>query len=237
MTLVLQALNQPDIQGERLWVSEVTSEYVVTTNEGGWGIAETPNPDKNVSCIVALARRNASAGIEELLPVGAQVYYNPSALNTDTVAFEFFYKNDGHHSIYLFRLPVSSDGDNSLDITPQSINEGDYYYHTVNTAVYQKVGGLPVAVTDLTDLIGNVTIQTLCEDFFQSGFAIERATRYLDMKATRKTNCAEDPKFQDLRGLTEDLISNDYTFRSGLTVDAQNMMEENLDEFNVDAVN
>ncbi len=238
MTLVLKALNQPDIQGERLWITDVTSEYVVTTNDGGWGIDEVPNPNQSVSAIVAIARRNASAGIEELLPVGAAVFYNPSALNTDTHSFEFFYRNDGHHTMYLMRLPVSADGDISLDISPVAINEGDYYYHTINLGVYQKVGGNPVLVTDYTIMIDNGDIiQTKCEDFFQSGLASNRAIRYLNYKATRKTNCAEDPKFQELRGQTEDIISNDYIFRSGLTVDAQNGVEENLDEFNVDAVN
>lgn len=236
MTLVLKPLNQPDIQGQRLWITDNTGVYAASTNEGGWGVALTPNPDQVNSALVAIARRNASTGIEELLPVSSAAKYNPTADNEDNMEFEFYYKNDGWHTIYLMRLPVSSDGDTDFDSA--DINEGDYYYHSVNLGVYQKVGGSPSVITDYTVMIDDANVvQTKCDDFFQSGLAGERAAKYQSMRATRKTNCAEDPKFQEQRGLTEDIISSEYIFRSGLTTDAQNNAERNLDEFNVDPAN
>lgn len=236
MTLVLKPLNQPDIQGERLWITDVTGEYVAVTNEGGWGIALTPNPDQVNSAIIAIARRNSSTGIEELVPVSSAAKYNPGASNDDNVEFEFFYKNDGWHTMYLMRLPVSADGE--IDVDDIAINEGDFYYHSVNLDVYQKVGGVATLVPDYTVMIGDSNVvQTKCEDLFQSGLSKKRGVNYISMMDTRKTNCSEDNKFQALRGLTEDIISSDYIFRSGLTSDAQNNVEKNLDEFNVDPVN
>lgn len=236
MTLVLKALNQPDIQGQRLWMTEVVGEYVVTTNEGGHGIAGSPNPDLANSAIVAIAIRNDSTGPQMLVPVTSAAKYNPGAGNADQTEFEFFYINDGWHSLYLMRLPVSSDGDTDLD--GADVDEGDYYYHSVNLGVYQKVSGAPMLVVDYSVMIdvSNI-IQTKCEDFFQSGLSGNRAEKAIALQGLRKTNCSEDPKFQELRGLTEDIISNDYTFRSGLTTEAQNQVEMNLDEFNVDPAN
>jgi hypothetical protein len=134
------------------------------------------------------------------------------------------------------RLPVSSDA--IVDLDGNTLVDGDYFYNSVLLDVYKMVGATPTLLESLSEMIDNDTIvQTLCQDIFQPLQAKDRAARYLKMVATRKTNCSENPEFQDLRGHTEDLISNDYAFRSGLTIQAQDMVEQKLDELNIDNVN
>jgi hypothetical protein len=236
MTLVLKALVQPNTEGDRLFITDVTGAYAASTNEGGWGDAGVPNPDLVNSALVAIAIRKASEGDENLAPVATAARFNPLATNDDQTTFEFYYKNDGSHNAYLMRLPVSSDA--IVDLDGNTLVDGDYFYNSVLLDVYKMVGATPTLLESLSEMIDNDTIvQTLCQDIFQPLQAKDRAARYLKMVATRKTNCSENPEFQDLRGHTEDLISNDYAFRSGLTIQAQDMVEQKLDELNIDNVN
>jgi hypothetical protein len=238
MPLTIKFKTQQDRGAERLWLTDLTGEYVVVDNEGGYGIAGTPNTDLSQLCLVAIVQRNFSEGTQLLEPVGTLTSYSATALNTDSAVFELVYINDGWHSMNLVALPVSN---NQIDdLEGNSLAVGDHYYLPADSSVYIKVS-VPTPALDtvveeadyasILDQVGIIT--TRCEDMFLSSLSIERENIYQSYRATRKGKCEPNSKFNDVRELTEDIISADLTFRSGLMVQAQDQVELVLDERNL----
>lgn len=229
MSLTLKLLNQIGSGSENLFITDKTGEYDATDNTGGWGVS---NPELNESAILAQIVYKASGGDVSLEPVGSQLRFNSSANNADENQFQFTYFNDGYHIHYLMRLPVSNDGDFTLEGI--GIVEGDYFYFVPQADVFRKIAGENVLVEDYKELIGasNVT-QSNCEEFWLGRLSIERSNQYLQYREDRSSGCDISSQFQELRALTEDLIGSDYTFRSGLQVQAQDQVETLLDENNL----
>jgi hypothetical protein len=229
MALTLKLLTQIASDVKDLFITDKTGEYDASDNTGGWG---APNPELNQSALLAQVVYKASTGDVSLEAVGSPIRYNPAASNTDESQFQFTYVNDGYHIHYLMRLPASNDG--SFTLEGFGINEGDYFYFIPQSDVYVKQSGENVLVTDYTVLIGDSNIsQSLCEDLWLGELTVERSSLYLQYREDRNSGCDISSQFQELRALTEDLIGADYTFRSGLQIQAQDQVETLLSENNL----
>ena len=232
MALVIKYKSQLNTEADRVFITDLTGLYAAGTNDGGYG---TPNEDLNTLCLLALIQRNASEGAESLAAVGSEGYYNPSAVNTDQTIFEFVYESDGWHTMDLIALPVSVNRDE--DINGNTMVVGDHFYLTSESAIHVKTGaGASDLVTDLTTVLDQTSTalqKTRCEEFFMGKLSVEREAQYTEYRRTRKGVCKPDKEFNAIRELTEDLISADQTFRSGLTTQAQDQIEIVIDEQNV----
>ena len=235
MALTLKYKVQQDREGDRLWITDLTGEYNVDTNPTGYGIAGVPNLDLKNLCLLGIIQRNASEGVEVLEFVNEPFIYNPNSTNDYQTVLEAVYKNDGWHTINLVALPVSADG--NFDDQGNEILEGQNFYWTQYQAIYLKrrVGELSTKVTEYEKVLEQEgLITTQCEDFFLSSLSIFREEEYKEYRTIRKGVCMPEPAFDALRETTEDIISADLTFRSGLMVQAQDQVEVLLDEKNLD---
>jgi len=241
MALVLTFKTEPNNSADRLWITDSTGEYEATNNPEGWG--DPPpgaNHDLNASALAVLILRKDSAGDQQLQPVSSDAIHNPGAANDDINVFEFYYVNDGTHYMYMWRLPVSADG--VTDLEANAFVEGDYFYHSINQDVERVTATIPEVITDYTEMIdvatGNTFLyQTLCQDTFSAASAVKRQQEYRSYKAARQGNCAEDPLFLQAMETTLDIIGSEYSFRSGLLVEAQRQVETLLDEKDIDNAN
>ena len=62
---------------------------------------------------------------------------------------------------------------------------------------------------------------------------VYREEQYIDYRKVRKGVCEPNSIFNEMREITEDVISSDLTFRSGLMVQAQDQAETLIDEKNL----
>ena len=235
MALVVKSENVTNRASDRLWITEKSGLYDAADNTGGWG---TPNPDQSKSALVAIAIRKASAADEMFAPVSSAAFFNPSASNSDEHSTEFFYINDGVFYLYLIRIPVSNDG--VTDLESNALSEGDYFYLTGSNDIYQRVSSQNVLVPDyrvLIDISQDNVIKSFCQNYYGGQQTIARQQKYRDFQEARQGKMAEDPIFLKCYERTLDIISQEYSFRSGLLVDAQDQAETALDEYDIDNVN
>jgi len=235
MALVIKSENLSNRAADRLWITERSGLYDAIDNPGGWG---APNPDQDVSAFVAIAIRKASVADEMLLPVSSAAFFNPTAGNSDEHSTEFYYINDGVYDFYLIRLPVSNDG--VTDLESNALGEGDYFYLTGSNDIYQRTGSQNVLVPDyrvLIDISQSNVIQNYCQNYYGGQQTIARQQKYREYKIARQGKMAEKPIFFDCYERTLEIISQEYSFRSGLLIDAQNQVETALDEYDIDNVN
>jgi hypothetical protein len=230
MALTIKFKTQADREADRLWLTDLTGEYNAETNTGGYG---TPNVDLHDICLLAIIQRNASYGVEQLQFIPQPFIYNPSADNDFQTVFEALYINDGWHSMNLVALPVSTNGD--VDQQGNTILEGQNFYWTQFAGIFLKGRlnvNIPVEnyeeVLEQDDLV-----TTKCEDFFMSKALVYREEQYIDYRKIRKGVCEPNSVFNEMREITEDVISSDLTFRSGLMVQAQDQAETLIDEKNL----
>ncbi len=232
MALTIKVLAQQSRGADRVFLTDLTGEYDAVDNVGGYGVLGTPNPDLAQLCLVAIVQRNASTGSELLEGVGTLTKYNPGASDSDVTIFELVYKNDGWHTINLVALPTSAN--QTTDALGNVFVTGDNYYFTTDGLVYIKTDIGSDEVTDLRTILDQQNIDTVkCEDMFLSTLSVERENIYQAYRATRKGVCVPDSQFNSARELTEDIISADLTFRSGLMVQSQDQVETVLDERNL----
>ena len=165
MALKLNFLLQIDVSGDFLWITDDTGVYDVN-NETGWG---APNPEQNQSCIVAyLVRRAEDTTTGEtadtpLVPVNLNIVFDAAAVNEKVNQFQFTLVRDGHHLATLFRLAVSTDGVQDLELN--TLIEGQFFYWSGPNAIYKIVSTVPVLVEDIGDMVDDPgTVQTTCED-------------------------------------------------------------------------
>ena len=230
MALTIKFKTQADRQAERLWITDLTGEYNEETNQGGYG---NPNTNLSAICLLAVIQRNASYGLETLEFVPQPFIYNPNAANDLQTVFEAIYINDGWHTMNLIALPVSNNGD--VDLQGNTILEGQNFYWSQFQCIFLKGRlnvNLPVedyaAVLEQDDLV-----TTKCEYFFMSKALVYREEQYIDYRKIRKGVCEPNSVFNEMREITEDVISSDLTFRSGLMVQAQDQAETLIDEKNL----
>lgn len=213
------------VSGQSIFVKDKTGVYAAD-NPGGWG---DPNPDINESCVFAAVVRQASTGIELLLPKSNDLVYDPLAENTKETSFEFGYRNDGDHVFYVGRLPVSDDGMNFIN-AGGPIAEGAFFYWA--GGVWQIVEGVAVE-KQISDLLGNPTVeQGSCSDIIVAQLAIQKQLLYKDYRKNREPNPDDaEPIFQELLKLREDIQGAVYAYYSGLKIEAQDQIESSLDKY------
>ena len=229
MGLVLKQKIQIDSTALYLWITDKTGEHDVVDNDEGWG--DPPdNPHLWQSCLLCYVERQASEGGQAANPVGAQYLYDANAGNDKETVFQFFYPADGYYKTWMIRLMVTADGTTSVDgIT---INDGDYFY--MSGTIYEKVAGENVEIIDYSVITEdeNVT-QTMCETLWQGRLAMKRADDYHEYREKRRGPCNENTVFQELVMVREDIQGAEWGFKGGLTADAQKIVEENLDRYNI----
>jgi hypothetical protein len=214
------------ITGTSLFVKDKSGAYDAIDNPGGWG---APNPEIAESCVFAAVIRKASSGDEYLVGVSPDRVFDPLALNTKETLFEFTYKNDGAHEIYIGRLPVSDDGSNLIN-SAGTIPEDTFFYW--DGKFWQLVDSVAVE-KQMVDLINEPTVvQGLCEDIIACRLAIQKQSLYKDYRKNRELNCDDaEPIFQELLKLREDIQGSVYAYYSGLKIEAQDQIESLLDKY------
>jgi hypothetical protein len=233
MALGLKILIQVDISGGSLWFTDKTGEYDVTTNDTGWGAA---TKELSESALVWSVVRNAMAGDEKISPVSFDVSYDDGAGNADETIVEFAYGLDGWYTITMFRLPVSNN--NSDIIGGGTLSEEDYYYDTQTGLVSQLISAAPVVVDDFEVMVGNVdVVQVTCEEIFYSKLAIKTNDLYKIYQAIRDTKGGDYKESRnalaEVTDIREDIRGADYAFRSGLTTQAQDIIETALTRYDI----
>ena len=235
MALELKGLPQISQDGKYLWWTDKTGEYVITTNEGGWG---APNFELNQSALLVFIYRMENPK-KIILPVNGTVKHGSGLANDAELVFQGDYLNDGYHQFNSVRLMVSSDDSNSIDTIPIVLSEGDYWFNSVTSEIKQKVSGVSV-VQDLTDSDildairdSNSVTYLLCEYMYYKNLAVEKNRKYTKGKNARRD---ENTKQLDrMRSDGMDIIlgtsTADYQFRYGLKTEAHNTVESLLDEF------
>jgi hypothetical protein len=223
---------QADRQGDSLWLTDLTGEYQDPDNKGGYG---TPNFDLNQICMVALIKRNGTEG-EVFLESTWHINYDPSLGNDeDDTYYNFTYVNDGWHTAYYAQLPVSANGD--VDKFGNLIGVDEYFYFTKTDTIHKKIGPLIDEVEEVENvediLLQDNLVVTQCEDFFMSNLSELREEEYQDYRKNRSGVCAPNSRFNRLREMTEDLISSNLTFKSGLMENSQMQIEHLLSEKNL----
>jgi len=229
MGLVIKQLNQIDSTAQYLWVTDKTGEYDAASNDEGWG-NPPDNPHLNQSCLLCYVELQTSAGVQAASPVGAQFIFDSGAQNDKETVFQFFYLADGYYKTHLIRLMVTNDGVTSLGGI--SISEGDYYY--MSGAIYKKVSGENVLVTDYSEVAADENVvQTMCQLLWQGHLSLKRADDYLEYRQKRKGPCNENTVFQELVMTREDIQGAEYAFKGGLVTEANRVVEDNSDRYNV----
>ena len=228
MPLSLTFKIQTDADGESLWITDQTGEYNDPDNITGWG---TPNLELDETALAVLVHRSDADGLVNLLPVSYDAFYNGSATNTDETTFQLFIGRDGRHLAYLFALPVSNNGTDII-VSGTTLNDGDYFYWNTNTAVYKIENSAPVQVTDYSEMVSNVNIvQSLCQDLILPDLTKKKHELYREYKDPRSKRCNDDDTFQEVLMLQQDIQGADYSFRSGLTTQSEEIIDTLLNEY------
>lgn len=229
MPLIIKFKTEPNRDGDRLFITDITGEYNDPDNIGGYG---SPNQDLNTLCLLAIIQYNHSEGVKFLDFIGSQFYYNASSINTDVNVFEANYINDGWHTMDLIALPVSSN--KNQDINGNQLSDGDHFYYTFDNTIHKRTGQDESEQVDPNTVLDQASLEkTRCEDFFQSRLLRYREEQYAQYRRERSSVCVPNALFNENRELTEDIISTEFTFRSGLMVEAQDSVEIVLDEKNI----
>jgi len=235
MTLVMKQLVQVDISGNYLWSTNKNGEYT-TANTGGWG---APNPELNQSAILCLAKR-----LDEFLTfVSDQVYYSETATNDFEPQFQINYPDkDGWIQIWQMRVWVSEDA--IMDVSGTHVLvDGDFFYIPGQAnKIFMKTGSGDDAYAQVTDynVMINSTDDTnpyfvMCEDLFYNKLAKKYNDLYKQYTLARNPQNTE--AMSDLSSQMNDIQINivgaDYSFRGGLKYQANDIIEDLIDRYNV----
>jgi hypothetical protein len=227
MALKLTFLIQIDVDGESVHITDKTGAFDATDNDTGWG---TPNLELNQTAIAVLVQRSDADGLVNLLPIGADAKFSATAINTDETTFQLALLQDGRHLAYEFALPASNDAITTL--AGDTLVDGDYFYWTTINAVYKIESSVPVAVTDYSEMVGvSSVVQTLCQDLILPDLTRKKHDLYREYKDPRSTRCNDDATFQEVLMLQQDIQGADYSFRSGLTTQSEEIIDTLLNEY------
>lgn len=214
----------------KLFVTDITGQYATTTNETGWG---PPNPEISKSAIAVVVQRFLDGVASSFSPVGNYVVYDPTAVDTKQTLFEFNFLMDGHIKVTIFRLQVSLDGLTTVEGT--NLVDGDYFYWSNSSLIWQMVGTVPVAV-DIVDLIGEATVvQSTCEALVFPKLIVERNTLYTEYMAERDSDCGDKTEalFQEILHFDADLAGAMYRFKTGAVLEAEDIVESLLKKYDL----
>jgi hypothetical protein len=228
MALEFKIESKIDISGNPLYLKDVTGEYDVNDNLGGWG---PPNPSRSLHAVMAIVEKIVHADNEPntfLTPITNQISYNPAADDTYETSFEFQMENDGGHIQYFILLPVSNDGGiNSLEGT--TIQENQYFYMTDGNVYQKQVGDDIEIVEDYSVLIDNTNnyrpTQANCQRIWTPKLSTQEGKIYNDYRKARK-NCDNEREIL-LEGieLHYNLVHAAGGFYQGLQLDAEDTIE------------
>jgi hypothetical protein len=152
MALEFKIESKIDVSGNPLYLKDVTGEYDVNDNPGGWG---APNPSRNLNAVMAIVEKIVHADNEPntfLVPITNQISYNPNVDDTYETPFELQMENDGGHIQYLILLPVSDNG-GITSLEGAIIQENEYFYVTDGNIYQKQVGGDIEIVEDYSVLV------------------------------------------------------------------------------------
>lgn len=213
----------------KIYVTDKTGEYSAT-NLTGWG---SSNVELAESCLVCLVIRKGSEGDEvfEAITPTAHFIYDDALLNDAETVFEIEWRTDAVIDVVLVRLPVSLDGTTFVDVG--GVIEGSYYYY--NDVLYHYVGAQAVPITDYTDLVDAVGVDRTIDDCFGTPLlAIKAQEIYKEYRVEREKDCDDaEPILREYERLLADIQGLSYAFYSGLTVEAQNQIEDLLDKHEI----
>lgn len=243
MTLELNQLVQPDYTGKYLWVTDKSGAYDATNNITGWG---APNFELKESAlgVIAIARDTDRTVFGNISP---QWKFSASADNATENVAQLSYEKDSIIDVYSIRLMVAY-GTNlpviSIDAAiPITMQEGNYWYNGTSSSVYKMLDGVPVEVTDMRELVDNLsvlealdgnTISVLCSDAYVVKLSIEYGKEYKDYTVKRKEGCSDlKTIFFNLLNFKEDIIGARRTYTSGLFAQAQDIIETLTEEKNI----
>lgn len=212
-----------------LRVTDITGEYDASDNVNGWG---APNAELDLSALFFIVKRKASTEDEFMESVTTQVVYDAAAANTKETAVEFTYLNDGVLEVTVGVLPYSADG---TSIPSGAIpNDTFFYWSNSGETVWKMVDSVPVAVTDINDLLdeADTVIQTTEQDILLPKLAVQKQSLYKTYRMERDKKCGDAKKtFQELLELGQNIQGAVYAFYSGLTTEAQDQVETLLEEY------
>lgn len=223
MALGPKQLLQTNRDADRLWSTDKTGVYNADSNDGGWG---DPNPELNESALLFLAVRKGSTETY-LEAVGTQVFNNPAATNATENSCEFVLAEDGHHRVYLFQFDVSDDGVTYLK-DGEVIAEEDYFFYDGDLC--QKTGGeiVVVEVEDYPNLIDDANVtQDYAENIFYPKLMMKLQNIIQTQISYREKNQTQEEEYYKgiARDLRDDLESAYNLFWSGLTIQANSLIE------------
>lgn len=226
-----------DVSNESIWVIDDSGLYSVN-NTGGFG---DPNNELNeVALICVLQFFDDGTSISPTLLSSSSVFYSSSAVNEDTVEFQFKYHTDGHYQATILLIPASNDGVNFVD--GSVIGNNDYYYNTTDETVYQLVDTVSNEISDLKTLIdldGGPT-QATCEPFYVIKSQTYANKIYGDIIELRVEggNDIDSDKYMQLLNV-HSLINNDLQgiislFHNGMTINAQENIKKLMEAYDIE---
>lgn len=237
MALILKNKYQISIDAKKIFITDITGQFVSLLNEGGWG---TSNPNIADICLFAIVIRKDSESDQQMVPVSNQFVEDPTALNTKETSFEFTFLNDGVIECTLGYLPISV-GANTVGTLYKDAGEvtlGDYFFYDgkVWFANPAPAPGDPQIqeITDYSILLENSgTInQVLCSDIAFPRLAVEKQKLYKKYRVARETKCENPlPLWEELLKLSQDLQGSSYAFYSTLKIEAQDQIESLINKY------
>lgn len=205
--------------GTKLFFKDITGEYDAALNPGGYG---TPNEERSDFALVSYVRyMKSDAGLEGLeLNTPSKDYDEGAALD---VEFEVDLIDDGWHYMTMFYLPYTQTTENHL------------YWDQVNKNIMQKKTGGDVVLTKAQVLLLADEYKPLMvdsQDFWQPKTSIFQKT--LDDDFTEALIAVQTQTISKLREkldlVTRLMVAADYRFRSALQAEAQEIVEQLIDE-------
>jgi hypothetical protein len=231
MANTLKEVIRTNIYGTEVWVTDKSGSYSAN-NLGGWG---TPNKELGDSALLCIVKRQTPDGEVYLTPLTGQIVHNPAATNSDENSFGFTYASDGHYVASLFRLPVSVNAGTS-DLEGNTIANGTYY--VADLLLYLKTGGIGVLVevADYPDLLeDDSVVKVTCETMFYNKLSIKARDYYKKYKDFRIDMSDDSLEWlQKYQAIRADIQGADYTFRSGLKLEAESQVKSALDLYEIE---
>lgn len=230
MPNVLKSKYQINVQGNTLYITDISGAYDASDNIGGWG---SPNSALNQSAICCLVQRVVGTTAASLVATSNQSVYDPTAIASKQTQFTFAVGTDGHIKIYLFRLPVSLDGSTTVEST--NLSDGNFFYwDNASHTIWQRISGVPTPKA-LEDIIGNInTVNSLCEALIFPALAIKHNSLYRHYTEKRDVDChAGDKLFYEVQHLRLDLYGAQGCFRSGLVTKAEDIINTLLKKYDL----
>lgn len=222
-----------DIDGTVLYITDKTGQYDAVDNEGGWG---TPNETRNLNALMAIVEKIVHEEGKPntfATPLSNQVVYNDAVDNTYETPFQFQMGKDGGYIHYLLLIPATDDGITSFE--GNTIADGEYYYLTTDSTVYQKATTGDTVVDDYSVLVdptnNNAPFQANCQKMWTPQLSMKEGELYKEYIAARE-NCDNEKEIL-LEGLELgfNIKHANGTFYQALQLEAEDIIETQREKY------